>query len=84
MLFKSMLVSALVATSSAAVIARTGGGDSPSTPTNPTPESCTTRDDGNTSPKYCPNLGGIGVVIPVQLCSLGMYLPLDSWAVLIG
>lgn len=50
--------------STAAILPRTGGGD------KPTPESCTTRDDGNTSPKYCPNLGGLGIVIPVQLCSI--------------
>ena len=67
MLAKTIITCALATVSSAAVVRRTGGDP------KPTPESCSTRDDGNTSPKYCPNLGGIGVVIPVELCSLSKF-----------
>ena len=70
MLAKTIITCALATVgSAAAVLPRTGGGSGGGD--KPTPESCTVRDDGNTSPKYCPNLGGIGVVIPVSLCSIG-------------
>ncbi|CAI6292350.1 unnamed protein product [Periconia digitata] len=69
MLAKSIITCALVTVGSAAVVRRTGTDPTPTDP-KPTPESCSTRDDGNTSPKYCPNLGGIGITIPVQLCSI--------------
>ncbi|KAK3207210.1 hypothetical protein GRF29_103g223312 [Pseudopithomyces chartarum] len=69
MLAKTIITCALATVgSAAAVLPRTGGGSGGGD--KPTPESCTVRDDGNTSPKYCPNLGGIGVVIPVSLCSI--------------
>jgi len=68
MLAKTVFLSALATIGSAAVITHNGGGGGE--PTKPTPESCATRDDGNTSPKYCPNLGGIGITIPVELCSI--------------
>ena len=70
MLAKTILISSLAALSSAAVIGRTDGGDKPTPPTKPSPSDCATRDDGNTSPKYCPNLGGLGITVPVDLCSL--------------
>ena len=74
MLARTILTCALATAGSAAVIQRTGGTGGGSTDPKPTPESCSTRDDGNTSPKYCPNLGGIGITLPVQLCSLSEFL----------
>lgn len=61
MLAKTIFVSALTTVDSAAVIARTGGGDER---TESTSEFCPTRNERNTSPKYCLNLNGISTTIP--------------------
>lgn len=75
MLAKSIIISTLTAFGSAAVIARNdvGGGEPGGSTGSPTPADCATRDDGNTSPKYCPGSLGLGITVPVDLCSLSKF-----------
>jgi len=67
MLAKTIITCALATVGTAAVVQRTGGGGGGD---HHTPEECYARTDGNTSPKYCPLLGAIGISVPIILCDI--------------